>query len=63
MATDMGDLRIRVRNMRDLLQNDVIGRTKELAETSEVARMVEEVLGMVDEIASAVQCLGKRVDG
>ena len=62
MATDMDNLRFRIRNMRELLQNDVTGRTKENAETSEVARMVEEVLGMVDEIASAVQDLDTRGD-
>jgi hypothetical protein len=63
MATDMGDLRFRIRNMRELLQHDVTGGTKRNAETSEVARMVEEVLGMVDEIASTVQDLDSRVDG
>lgn len=63
MATDMGDLRLRIHNMRGLLQNDVTGRTKENAETSEVARMVEEVLGMVDEIAAAVQHLDMPAGG
>lgn len=63
MATDIGDVRFRIRNMRDLLQNDATGRTKENAEASEVARMVEEVLGMVDELASAVQDLDQRTDG
>jgi division protein CdvB (Snf7/Vps24/ESCRT-III family) len=57
MATDIADLRFRIDNMKSLLETDMIVSQKENIEASEVARMMADALGLMNELAAAVQDL------